>query len=194
MKHTIPFLAARLLTLLAALLMMSAAWAEQPVLTALRVGERPQDGWEVLGGDRVMLRSPGEGLWSVATAWKDGWPADWQPTHPEKAEKSGDWTIVSGHLELPQGRLDLSDAYLHREDLKRLAVVMYRSEGQLLDPHGSQGEQIDHTNFAMTGEKNLFRLRGTYSEGWTPFWITAHFLAAAAEFERLGVDLDNNIE
>jgi hypothetical protein len=80
--------------------------------------------------------------------------------------------------------------YLHREDLKRLAVVMYRSEGQLIDPYGSQGEQIDHTNFAMTGEKNLFRLRGTYFEGWTPFWITAHFLAAAAEFERMGVDLD----
>jgi hypothetical protein len=65
---------------------------------------------------------------------------------------------------------------------------------QLIDPHSSQGEQIDHTNFAMTGEKNLFRLRGTYSEGWTPFWITAHFLAAAAEFERLGVDLDKDIE
>ena len=38
--------------------------------------------------------------------------------------------------------------------------------------------------------KSLFRMRGSYSEGWTPFWITAHFLAAAAEFERMGVDLD----
>ena len=86
--------------------------------------------------------------------------------------------------------------YLHREDLKRLAVVMFRSEGQLIDPYGSQGEQINHTNFSMTGEKNLFRLRGTYHEGWTPFWIAAHFLAAAAEFERMGVDLDagNGIE
>jgi hypothetical protein len=86
--------------------------------------------------------------------------------------------------------------YLQRDDLKRLAVVMFRSMGQLIDPYGSQGEQIDHTNFAMTGEKNLFRLRGTYSESYTPFWITTHFLTAAAEFERMGVDLDagNGIE
>ena len=35
---------------------------------------------------------------------------------------------------------------------------------------------------------NVFRLRGGYSESWTVFWITAHFLNAASEFERLGVD------
>ena len=80
--------------------------------------------------------------------------------------------------------------YLRRDELKRLAAVMYRSEGQMIDPRGSQGEQFNHTNFAMTGEQSLFRMRGSYSEGWTPFWITAHFLAAAAEFERMGVDLD----
>jgi hypothetical protein len=80
--------------------------------------------------------------------------------------------------------------YLHRDDLKRLAKVMYRSEGQMIDPWGSQGEQFNHTHFAMTGEKNVFRMRGTYSEGHTPFWITAHFLIAAAEFERMGVDLE----
>lgn len=72
--------------------------------------------------------------------------------------------------------------YLHRDDLKRLARVMYRSEGQMIDPWGSQGEQFNHTNFAMTGEKDIFRMRGTYSERHTPFWITAHFLIAAAEF------------
>ena len=38
---------------------------------------------------------------------------------------------------------------------------------------------------------NVFRLRGGYSESWTVFWITAHFLNAAAEFERMGVDLDH---
>lgn len=38
--------------------------------------------------------------------------------------------------------------------------------------------------------KNVFRLRGGYSESWTVFWITAHFLNAASEFERMGVDLD----
>jgi len=37
---------------------------------------------------------------------------------------------------------------------------------------------------------NVFRLRGGYSESWTVFWITAHFLNAASEFERMGLDLD----
>ena len=80
--------------------------------------------------------------------------------------------------------------YLHRDDLKRLAMVMYRSEGQMIDAWGSQGEQFNHTNFAMTGDKDLFHMRGSYSESWTPFWICAHFLTAAAEFERMGVPRD----
>jgi len=70
---------------------------------------------EVAGKDGVMLRSPAEGLWSVATAWQDGWPADWHHAHPEKVENAGEWTIVSGYLELPQGRLGLRDAYREEE-------------------------------------------------------------------------------
>lgn len=81
---------------------------------------------------------------------------------------------------------------LKRDDLKRLAVVMYRSCGQLIDPMGSQGEQINHTNFCqipgMTDD--VKSMRGSYSEGWTVFWITGHFLAAGAKFEEMGVDLD----
>jgi hypothetical protein len=112
--------------------------------------------------------------------------------------KTRGWTIVSAqnqHLDVfgvvytPEiWRLG---GYLGRDDLKRLAVVMYRSCGQMLDPYGSTGEQIQHTNFGQHGDmSNVFRLRGGYSESWTVFWITAHFLNAAAEFERLGVDLD----
>ena len=68
---------------------------------------------------------------------------------------------------------------------------MYRSYGQLIDPQGSQGEQIQHTNFGQAGElPDVFRLRGGYSEGWTVFWITAHFLNAAVQFDAMGVDLD----
>jgi hypothetical protein len=33
---------------------------------------------------------------------------------------------------------------------------------------------------------NVLRLRGGYSEHWTVFWITAHFLNAAARFEEMG--------
>ena len=78
---------------------------------------------------------------------------------------------------------------LKDENLKKLAIVMYRSCGQLIDPFGSHGEQIQHTNWALGG--NLSSLRGGYSEGWTVFWITAHFLNAAARFEEMGIALDN---
>ena len=73
---------------------------------------------------------------------------------------------------------------------------MYRSCGQLIDPFGSQGEQPHHTNYAQHG---MFReqweagkiagLRGNYVEQWTVFWITAHFLNAAAQFKELGVPI-----
>ena len=76
------------------------------------------------------------------------------------------------------------------EALKRLALVMYRSCGQLIDPFGSHGEQPQHTNYAQRGDvSDIFALRGGYVETWTVFWITAHFLNAAARFQELGVDL-----
>ena len=67
---------------------------------------------------------------------------------------------------------------------------MYRSCGQLIDPFGSQGEQLQQTNFAQHGNmSDVQKLRGGYSEPWTVFWITAHFLNAAARFEEMGVEL-----
>ena len=112
--------------------------------------------------------------------------------------KTRGWTIVSAqnqHLDVfgvvftPE--IWRMGEYLHRPDLKRLATAMFRSCGQMVDPFGSQGEQIQHTNFAQQGDmSNVFRLRGGYSETWTVFWITAHFLTAASEFEAMGVDLD----
>jgi len=75
------------------------------------------------------------------------------------------------------------------EDLKRLALVMYRSCGQLIDAYGSQGEQPQHTNYGQRGAiDSPFGLRGGYVEDWTVFWITAHFLNAAAQFEEMGVE------
>ena len=65
---------------------------------------------------------------------------------------------------------------------------MFRSCGQLIDPMGSQGEQIQQTNYAQQGAMtDVTKLRGGYSENWTVFWITAHFLNAAAQFKELGV-------
>lgn len=77
---------------------------------------------------------------------------------------------------------------LNDQRLMDLARVMYRSCFQLTDPFGSQGEQLQQTNFAQRGDMtNVHKLRGGYSENWTVFWITAHFLNAAAKFEALGV-------
>lgn len=82
--------------------------------------------------------------------------------------------------------------YLHDQRLKDLAKVMYRTAIQLTDPFGSQGEQIQQTNFAQHGNmSDVLKLRGGYSESWSVFWITAHFLNAAARFEEMGVDLDD---
>jgi hypothetical protein len=112
--------------------------------------------------------------------------------------RSRGWTVVSAQNQ----HLDVFGVFytpeiwrmgelLGRPELKRLAAVMFRSCGQLIDALGSQGEQIQHTNFAQAGDmSDVARLRGGYSEGWTVFWITTHFLHAAARFEQMGVDLD----
>ncbi len=112
--------------------------------------------------------------------------------------KTRGWTIVSAqnqHLDV-FGVVSTPDIwrmgeYLRRDDLKRIAAVMYRSCGQIIDPYGSQGEQMQHTNFIQSGDmSDTSRARGGYAEHWTVFWITAHFLNAAAQFEEMGIDLD----
>ena len=78
--------------------------------------------------------------------------------------------------------------YLKDDNLKKLAFVMYRSCGQMINPTGLQGEQLQETNYAQRGDSsNVYKLRGGYSEDWTVFWITAHFLHAAAQFKEMGV-------
>lgn len=77
----------------------------------------------------------------------------------------------------------------NNQDLMRLAEVMYRSCGQMIDPFGSHGEQLQQTNYTQLGtEHDVMELRGGYSESWTVFWITAHFLHAAATFQEMGVE------
>ena len=105
------------------------------------------------------------------------------------------WTAVSPqneHLDV-WGAFTAPDVYRlgqidGREDLKRLAIVMYRSAGQMIDPYGSQGEQLQQTNYAQRGaDVPLSKMRGGYNEQWTVFWITAHFLTGGARFVELGV-------
>jgi hypothetical protein len=111
--------------------------------------------------------------------------------------KTRGWTVVSPqnqHIDV-FGVIIAPEIYrigqlLGRDDLQRLALLMYRSCGQLIDPYGSQGEQPQHTNYAQRGRvKDIFALRGGYVEDWTVFWITAHFLNAAAQFQELGVPI-----
>jgi hypothetical protein len=67
---------------------------------------------------------------------------------------------------------------------------MFRSCGQIIDPYGSQGEQPQHTNYAQGGNlQDADHYRGGYHETWTVFWITAHFLNAAAQLQEMGVDI-----
>jgi hypothetical protein len=105
------------------------------------------------------------------------------------------WTAVSPqneHLDV-WGVLLAPDIYRlgeidQRDDLKQLAIVMYRTCGQMIDPYGSQGEQFQQTNYAQRGHDiPLNEMRGGYNESWTVFWITAHFLTGAARFMELGV-------
>jgi hypothetical protein len=111
--------------------------------------------------------------------------------------KTRGWTMVSAqnqHLDVfgvvytPE--IWKMGDYLGRDDLKKLAKVMYRSCGQMIDANGSQGEQINHTNFSQWRNlTNVDTMRGTYSEDWTVYWMTAHFLTAAAKFAEYGADL-----
>ncbi len=113
--------------------------------------------------------------------------------------KTRGWTNVSAqnqHLDvygvLYTPEIYRMGDYLKRDDLKKLAIVMYRTCGQMLDPEGSQGEQLNHTNFVqgMGHIQDVHKMRGTYREDWTVYWMSAHFLNAAAQFEEMGVSLD----
>jgi len=126
------------------------------------------------------------------------WNVDLPPGRlRDHAVRTQGWTLVSPqnqHLDV-WGTIIAPDLYRlgqlrQRRDWMDLALVMYRTCGQLVDPWGSQGEQLNHTNWLPDWKPELQTLgRGTYNETWTPFWITAHFLTGAAELRALGLKL-----
>jgi hypothetical protein len=135
-------------------------------------------------------------------SWTNLWDIDLPPGRlRDHGFRSRGWTVVSAQNQ----HLDVFGVYytpeiyrmgrlLGRPELCRLAALMYRACGQLIDDRGSQGEQIQQTNFAQHGDmSDVERMRGGYSEGWTVFWITTHFLHAAARFHEMGVDIDQPI-
>ena len=111
--------------------------------------------------------------------------------------KTTGWTVVSAqnqHIDV-YGVLFAPEVckmgrYLGDDRLVKLSKVMFRTCFQLTDAYGSQGEQLQHTNFAQAGDmSNVHNLRGGYIEHWTVFWITAHFLNAAARFVEMGEEV-----
>lgn len=74
-------------------------------------------------------------------------------------------------------------------DYQKLARLMLVACGQLLDPLGGQGEQMHQTNYAQHYRyTDLAGVRGDYVEQWNVYWISAHFLVAAAQLDELGVE------
>lgn len=136
----------------------------------------------------------GDAVLSYTVIWDIPLPAGRLADH---ALKTTGWTGVSPqnqHLDvygvLVTPMVYKLGEYTNNESLKKLAAVMFRSCGQMIDPFGSQGEQLQQTNFAQQGIMNdIYKLRGGYSESWTVYWITAHFLHAAAQFEEMGINL-----
>lgn len=73
---------------------------------------------------------------------------------------------------------------------QQLAKLMFVSAGQMTNlASGVQGEQMFQTNYQQheAGEE-VEGMRGSYAEAWNIYWISAHFLTAAAKLEQLGVD------
>lgn len=131
---------------------------------------------------------------SYVVVWDIPLPAGRMADHDFKTTG---WTVVSAqnqHIDV-YGVLFAPEVckmgrYLGDERLVKLSKVMFRTCFQLTDAYGSQGEQLQHTNFAQRGDmSNVHKLRGGYSENWTVFWITTHFLNAAARFVEMGEDV-----
>lgn len=166
--------------------------------------EDKEGAWAAFQGFLALYEMTGEDVWLrraqhaadvvliYVVVWNIDIPAGRLRNHDFK---TCGWTAVSvqnQHLDV-YGVLIAPSLYrlgqiTKNQRLQRLAIVMFKSCGQLIDPYGSQGEQIQQTNYAQRGNMtDVFRMRGQYVEEWTVFWITAHFLNAAAQFREMSV-------
>lgn len=66
----------------------------------------------ILGKDgETLLESPNEGLWSIATGWRNKWMTDWHSVNPTTKEVYNGQTILSGKIVIPEGEMLIRDAY-----------------------------------------------------------------------------------
>ena len=167
--------------------------------------EDKEDAWAALQGFLTLYRETrdqkylewaihaGDVVLSYVYLWDVPLPPGRLTDH---AFKSRGWTTVSAqnmHLDVygvlcapaiwELGELTGNDDY------KKLGRLMLVACGQLLDPLGSQGEQLHQTNYSQHYDyEDLKGVRGDYVENWNVYWITSHFLVAVTQLEEMGVD------
>lgn len=73
---------------------------------------------------------------------------------------------------------------------EQIAKLLFVSAGQMTNlANGVQGEQMFQTNYQQHDAVDQVEgMRGGYAEVWNIYWISAHFLTAAAKLEQLGVE------
>ena len=151
--------------------------------------------YEVSGDKRFLAaaRHAADVVISYVYVWDVPLPAGRLTDH---GFKSRGWTAVSAqnmHLDVygvlcAPALWRLGEITGHT-DYQKLARLMLVACGQLLDPEGSQGEQMHQTNYAQHYDyTDLNGVRGDYVETWNVYWISAHFLVAAAQLDEMGVD------
>ena len=85
--------------------------------------------------DEAVISAPDDGLWSVATEWRDDWMCDWRHADPQDVEKVGEWTVLSGKMTFESGDLLLRDSYRTIRDGLVQCVRRYEWTGTETLPH-----------------------------------------------------------
>ena len=166
--------------------------------------EDKEGAWAAFQGFLAMHEATGEKKWldrarhaaDVVLTYLYVWDVPMPPGRlADHAFKSRGWTSVSVqnmHLDvygvLCAPALWKVGELTREKDYQRLARLMIVSCGQLLDPVGGHGEQIHQTNYAQHYDfSDPIGVRGDYIEEWNVYWLSAHFLVAAAQLDEMNV-------
>ncbi len=167
--------------------------------------EDKEGAWAALQGFLALYEATGEETYldlashaaDVVISYVYVWDVPLPPGRlSDHAFRSRGWTAVSVqnmHLDVygvvcAPALWRLGELTRHPE-YQQMARLMFVTCGQLVDATGGQGEQLHQTNYAQHYDvRELAGVRGDYVESWNVYWISAHFLTAAAQFEELGVD------
>ena len=168
--------------------------------------EDKEGAWAALLGFLTMHEVTGESKYldwaahaaDVVVSYVYVWDVPLPPGRlADNAFKTRGWTSVSAqnmHLDvygvLCAPALWRLGELTGREEYQKMSRLMVVACGQMVDPTGSQGEQLHQTNYAQhyAVTEDLDGVRGDYVESWNVYWIAAHFLTAAAQFEEMGVE------